>query len=272
MSFERFKVRLAALLAEPEEPAKFGSVTTDKGVIHWDGDEDLKAGDRVEVEDADGNRDTAPDGDYTTGDGKTIVVVDGAVSEIRDPEAEVADNPEDMARQRRARYEETYDEKMRKIAEAIRAARGNREDDYGYLISAGDDFGVWAWYCEETGWEDHYIRYAISWGEDGEATASNPVDCRMAFVPMDFDDAAAFNGASQAEDTTEAEEQMESALHAAETYKAENAQLRARIAELEGKPAGTPAREAFRGAAPGGADPGKTGIKGLDRLSAIMGA
>ena len=74
--------------------SSFATVTTDKGVIAWDGDEDLKAGDRVYIEDADGNRENAPDGDYTTEDGKVIVVADGAVSEIRDPEAEVGSEGE----------------------------------------------------------------------------------------------------------------------------------------------------------------------------------
>lgn len=70
--------------------AEFATVTTDKGVIAWDGDEDLKAGDRVYIEDENGERSPAADGDYRTEDGKVIVVVDGAVAEIRDPEAEVA--------------------------------------------------------------------------------------------------------------------------------------------------------------------------------------
>ena len=80
---KRFKAALAKLLAA------FGNVSTDKGVLAWDGDEDLKAGDAVYIEDTDGNRETAPDGDYVTSDAKTIVVADGKVSEIRDPEAEV---------------------------------------------------------------------------------------------------------------------------------------------------------------------------------------
>ena len=79
----RFKAALAKLLAA------FGNVSTDKGVLAWDGDEDLKAGDAVYIEDQEGNRETAPDGDYVTSDAKTIVVADGKVSEIKDPEAEV---------------------------------------------------------------------------------------------------------------------------------------------------------------------------------------
>ena len=73
--------------------AALGNVTTDKGILAWDGDEDLKAGYKIYIEDAEGNRTPAEDGDYRTEDGKTIVVVGGQVAEIKDPEAEVDSNP-----------------------------------------------------------------------------------------------------------------------------------------------------------------------------------
>ena len=73
--------------------AALGNVTTDKGILAWDGDEDLKAGYKIYVEDAEGNRTPAEDGDYRTEDGKTIVVVGGQVAEIKDPEAKVDSNP-----------------------------------------------------------------------------------------------------------------------------------------------------------------------------------
>lgn len=85
---ERFKARLAKMLAA------FGTVSTDRGPLSWDGDEDLKAGDDVFILDEDGNRSVAEDGDYITTDAKTIVVADGKVAEIRDPEAEVEPEPE----------------------------------------------------------------------------------------------------------------------------------------------------------------------------------
>ena len=66
---------------------KFGEVQTDKGLIYWAGEEDLKAGDEV----FDESYEPLADGEYQTEDQKTIVVVDGKVSEIRDPEAEVSD-------------------------------------------------------------------------------------------------------------------------------------------------------------------------------------
>ena len=81
---EKFKEALSKILME------CGSVTTDQGIIYWESDEDLKEGDEVFVEDAEGNRTPAPSGDYTTEDGKVVVVVEGKVAEIKDAEAEVA--------------------------------------------------------------------------------------------------------------------------------------------------------------------------------------
>ena len=80
-----FEALEAALVA-----VKMGTVTTDKGVLSWDGDEDLKEGDRVYLEDEEGNRTDAEDGQYRTSDGKLIDVVEGRVASITDAEAEVA--------------------------------------------------------------------------------------------------------------------------------------------------------------------------------------
>lgn len=88
--------RLKAALAKAF--AEFGNITTDKGILAWDGDDDLKAGDLVYIEDAEGNRTPAEDGDYKTEDNKTIVVVNGKVSEIKDPEAEVEPVSEEMGK------------------------------------------------------------------------------------------------------------------------------------------------------------------------------
>lgn len=84
----RFKEALSKILME------CGNVTTDKGILYWESDDDLKEGDEVFVEDAEGNRSSAEDGDYTTPDAKIIVVVDGKVAEIKDAEAEVAPQEE----------------------------------------------------------------------------------------------------------------------------------------------------------------------------------
>jgi len=241
---------------------EFGATTTDKGVLYWDGDEDLKAGDSVYTEDEDGNRSAAADRDYVTADGKTIVVVDGQVSEIKDPEAEVSSEPEaepdtESAAMRRfkairAAFDESYEEKERAIYAAIYAARNS---DYNwYIVVAGADFAV-VCVLEEKG--ERYLRYAIAWNEDGTAVASDPVEVKHAFVPVDADPDA------DPDEDAPTEEEFAAAVRAAETYKAENTALKARIAALEKRPAAPSAHKSFK-QADGSAT---TGDKGLDRLA-----
>lgn len=81
--FTKIKLELAKMLA------KFSDVKTDKAVLTWDSDEDLREGMDVYVADENGEYAPAADGEYVTDDGKTIVVKDGKVESITDPKAEV---------------------------------------------------------------------------------------------------------------------------------------------------------------------------------------
>lgn len=86
--FTKIKLELAKMLA------KFSDVKTDKAVLTWDSDEDLREGMDVYVADENGEYAPAADGEYVTEDGKTIVVKDGKVESITDPKA-VVDPEED---------------------------------------------------------------------------------------------------------------------------------------------------------------------------------
>lgn len=312
---KRLKAALAKVLAE------FANVTTDKGVLAWDGDDDLKAGDLVYVEDADGNRTPAEDGDYKTEDGKVIKVADGKVSEIVDSEAEVGDDEQELASvvtdggelsyegelevgtevfvtdeegnqtpapdgdyktedgktikvadgkvseivdapaeenaeenadkkevatKRMQKFSESYDEKQRQIAEAIMASGkvAYDDDNYGFLLDAGDDFGVWDAWGLATDFVDKYFRFPVTWNEDGTAAVGEPVEVKSIFVPMDF--LYPWNGESETE-----------------TLSRENADLKRQIAELQKKPLAKSAHEMMMNS--GGMQ--KTGDKGLDRLA-----
>lgn len=79
----KIKEMLKSILVE------FGEVSTDKGVIVFDGDE-LAEGMDVHGIDEQGNEVQLEDGEYRTEDKKIIVVESGRVVEIRDDEAEVA--------------------------------------------------------------------------------------------------------------------------------------------------------------------------------------
>ena len=226
----RFKAALARMLAA------FGNVSTDKGILAWDGDEDLKAGDDVFIEDADGNRTTAPDGDYLTSDAKTIVVEGGKVAEIRDPEAEVS--PEEPV------VEETMAEEVRMIeTDKGKLEWNNEEED----LKAGDEVFV----RDEEG-----NRIPAPDGEykteDGKTIVV--VEGKVAEIRD-----------PEAEVAPETDRELED-------LRKENAELRAQIETLARKmeemsrtPMAEPAHEEVKSAG----EKSRTGIKGLDRLAEL---
>ena len=237
--------------AEAEIESDF--IETDKGKLEWDNeDEDLKAGDAVYITDEEGNRNPAPDGDYTTEDGKVIKVADGKVNEIVDPKAQVSE--EEVKAKRISKFkkikqafEESFDTKMRKISNAIAAVI---DTENFYLVDAGEDFGVVETWNED--WtESHYFRYAITWNEDGTAKAADPVEVKLMFVPMDMESPFAKGN----------EEEMAA-------LKAENASLKKEIAKLKKTPAAKPAHEEVKEQTKFT----KTGNKGLDNLQRILSA
>jgi len=69
---------------------QFAAVETDKGTIVWEGDDELKEGTIVTLE----NGEQPENGQYETEDGKIITIEDGKVTKIEDKEAEVAPEPE----------------------------------------------------------------------------------------------------------------------------------------------------------------------------------
>ena len=316
--------RLARALVE------MGNVTTDKGILSWDGEEDLKAGDSVYVEDQDGNRTPAADGDYTTGDGKVIVVVSGKVSEIKDSAAQVApqQDPAPAAAAEEAKtintdkgtltyegelaagvavtidgapapdgeytaedgriivvaggvvteikdaapgqepaaasqepitipsqfqriaqaFQETYDDKMKKLYDAIVALGFN----YPWLIEAGEEFVIASVWSETEG--DIYYRFNIvEWTEEGTPVLENGIKVVPAFVTPEEKEAA--------------EENFQAVTREKEALASQVADLIAQVEALRKAPAASPAHEEFNA----GSTP-STGNKRMDRLSRIMGA
>ena len=266
MKIERLKSLLRAENARQSNnarPEKFGAVTTDRGPLEWDGDADLAVGDRVYVVDEEGNRSDAPSGEYTT-DTQVIVVEDGAVTEIREREAEEAPAEEEVSAARtrfnriRALFEASYEDRINAIVAAIIAVRG---DGDWYIHECGDDFAV---VCS---WEeDHekFYRYAISWNEDGTAVASDPQEVEQVFVPVGEGEAAA-EAAEEAENRAEEEELRRQLTDA----RAEIATLSAQLEAARKRPLARPAHEEVKASAPK-ATP--TGNAQLDRVAQLMSA
>ena len=82
---ERIKTALARLVAR----VQMGSITTDKGVLFWDGDGELEVGFNVYQENENGERAAAADGNYAIEGDLLIVVADGKVADIIEAEAPV---------------------------------------------------------------------------------------------------------------------------------------------------------------------------------------
>ena len=246
---KQIKSKLAAMLG------KFGNVTTDKATLSWDGDGELESGMEVYILDEEGNRQAVEDGDYTTEDGKVIVVVDGKVSEIKDPDAEVGDQGEEgeelksQKMARIAKFEESYEEKERKMSEAIAAVNG--EGFYFYLVEAGEGYAVICWYTEDD-WSDHYRRYEMTQNEDGSFTVGESVEGHMGFIADEAEPAPASAEEPAEEDETMAEA-MSAVLDELKTLKADMADVKKRL----GEPAAKPAHEEFKAEpkAPKAADP-----------------
>jgi len=226
----RFKAALAKLLAA------FGNVSTDKGVLAWDGDEDLKAGDAVYIEDTDGNRETAPDGDYVTTDAKTIVVADGKVSEIKDPEAEVA--PEEPAQE----PEQTFGRIATDNGELVWEGEGDLAE--GAAVFVEGEEGLTPAPDGEYRTEDGKTIVVV----EGRVAEIRDPEAEVAPEPAPDEEKAAL--------------------------RAENAELRAqvetltaRVAELSRMPAAKPAHEEVKETE---TKLRRTGNKGLDRIAALM--
>lgn len=216
--------------------AEFATVTTDKGVLAWDGDEDLKAGDRVYIEDADGNRVEAADGDYKTEDGKIIVVADGAVAEIRDPEAEVAPAAEEMASKatdKGAIYWEGEDDLKEGDAVFVRNEEGEQ------LPAPDGDYRT----------EDGKVITVA----EGIVTEIRDDEAEVAPEPEP----------SPAEDELRA--QVADLTARLADLSAENATLKEQVAKLSRVPLADPEKKGVKESAPA-----KTGIRGIDKLSRYL--
>ena len=87
MKLSKIKSLLQAALMQ------FGRLSTDKGLISYASDNELpEVGESIYLVDEEGNETPAEDGEYTLEDSTVIVVAEGKVSEIREPEKE-ADAP-----------------------------------------------------------------------------------------------------------------------------------------------------------------------------------
>lgn len=232
----RFKAALLKAFAE------FANVTTDKGILAWDGEDDLKVGDDVFIEDAEGSRTPAESGDYVTDEKKTIVVVDGKVSEIRDPEVDVEPTEETV--------EETVEEASEEQTFASVAT------DKGELFYEGElAEGTEVFLLDEEG-----NQVAAT---DGDYTLENGNVIKVAEGKI----AEIAETAEVAETETPEETEDVAAIKAEnEALKSQIAELESQIESLKAQPMAMAAHEEVRTSE----TELKTGDRGLDRLAKVL--
>ena len=75
---------------------QFSQLSTDKGLISWDGDGELPSvGDSIVIIDEEGNEVKAESGEYRADNGNIIVIEDGVVTEVREEEKPVEEPVEE---------------------------------------------------------------------------------------------------------------------------------------------------------------------------------
>lgn len=224
---------------------EFGSTDTDKGTLEYEGT--LEVGTEVTI-----NDEPAADGEYET-ETQVIVVADGKVTEIRDKEVEEpAQEPaaeveaKSLFRRMAEKFSESYEEKEKKIIDAIKALG----IEYPWLYEAGDDYAIVVVY--DADYNEKYWRYAISWDEEGNAVIGDAEEVVREFVPAEEEkpveevEMAEEEPAATEEPATEEPAEERDLAAEIDALKAELDELKATVNELKNQPANTPISESFQ--------------------------
>ena len=227
---------------------QMGAVQTDKGILMWEGNEDLKEGDIVTKED--GN--AVEDGDYKTEDGKVITIEDGKVAKIEDAEAEVEpDEPksEEFSKKEafdkvKAQFEATYQEVQNNIYSALSEA-----GICGYIVENTNEYAVVSvWGADDL---EHLYRYSISIDENGYVTLGEMIEVEVKYEPKADEPAEEPKAEEFAEEEPAADEPAEEpkpefdAQAEIEALKAEIEEIKKALADIVEKPAEEPIVEQF---------------------------
>ena len=210
---------------------QFKDITAEDGtVLTVDGD--LEVGKDVLTYTEEGEAVPAADGDYRTGE-VVITIEGGKITKIEAQNAEDnGDNGNEEGNEENnaaaenklkavsEAFEQTYDEKTRKVYEAIVALGFSA---YGWIAEIADTYAIYAVWSDEKG-DYVYTRFDVAWNGE-EVTVSNPTEVKPAFVAKD----ANGNGGNEEAETLRSEN---------ESLRSEVETLRAKLNESVEKPVG----------------------------------
>lgn len=266
----KLKLALQKLLVE------YTAITTDKGILYFE-EGDIKTDIQVYLEDENGDKQVAESGVYET-ETQTITVEAGRVKEIieKTTDEEMTDEKtkkKEAFEAQKMNFEATYQEVQRNIYNEL-----DKAHIYGYIVENTNEYvivSVW----NEDDYTDKLYKYAITIDEDGKVTLGEGYEVVISYVakmeeqtpaPVDEPAPSPVDEPAPAPIEEPATAPVEEPTDPQPTEKEvelgkEIEELKAKIAELEAKPAANPPTEDFENIKNGLNT--KTGIKGLDNLA-----
>ena len=256
----------------------YTALTTDKGILYFEED-DIKQDIQVYLEDENGDKQVAESGVYET-ETQTITVEAGRVKEIieKTTDEEMTDEKtkkKEAFEAQKMNFEATYQEVQRNIYNEL-----DKAHIYGYIVENTDTYvivSVW----DENEYTDKLYKYAITIDEDGKVTLGEGYEVKIEYVakmeeqtptpapieepaPAPTDEPTPAPIEEPAPAPTDEPADPQPTEKEVELNK-EIEELKAKIAELESKPAANPPTEDFENIK--NTLDNKTGNKGLDKLA-----
>ena len=272
----KLKLALQKLLVE------YTALTTDKGILYFEED-NIKTDIQVYLEDENGDKQTAEPGTYET-ETQIITVEAGRVKEIieKTTDEEMTDEKtkkKEAFEAQKMNFEATYQEIQKNIYNAL-----DKAHIYCYIVENTNEYVIVSVWDEAEG-TDKLFKYNITVDEDGKVTLGEGYEVKIEYVAKMEEQTPAPTPTDEPttepnpEPTTEpnpapieepapapVDEPTEPQPTEKETeLENEIEALKAKIAELEAKPAANPVADDFENIK--NTLNTKTGNKGLDRLA-----
>ena len=271
----KLKLALQKLLVE------YTALTTDKGILYFEED-NIKTDIQVYLEDENGDKQVAESGVYET-ETQTITVEAGRIKEIieKTTDEEMTDEKtkkKEAFEAQKMNFEATYQEIQKNIYNEL-----DKAHIYGYIVENTNEYVIVSVWSESEG-TDKLFKYNITVDEDGKVTLGDGFEVRIEYTPKFEEQTPAPTPIE--EPTSEPIEEpnptptdepaptpVDEPTEPKPTEKEvelnkEIEALKAKIAELEAKPAANPPTEDFENIK--NTLSTKTGNKGLDNLASRL--
>ena len=262
----KLKLALQKLLVE------YTALTTDKGILYFEEDE-IKTDIQVYLEDENGDKQTAESGVYET-ETQTITVANGRITEIiektnDEPMTEETNKKKEAFEAQKMNFEATYQEIQKNIYNAL-----DKAHIYGYIVENTNEYVIVSVWDEAEG-TDKLFKYNITVEEDGKVTLGEGYEVKIEYVakmeeqtPAPTDEPTPEPNPDHTPEPNPAPVDEPADPQPTEKEVELNKEiesLKAKIAELESKPAANPVADDFENIK--NTLNTKTGNKGLDALA-----